>query len=315
MGVNSGLMTMAQALPMTDEAHQYLVEQSIEMSTIMANGYWKNDEAGLTYPLYSQDGTVDAGMVADLAGFPRTFANSVTGTGERAFKTGFDIQLPHETYKGKKLDLVKLNQITQALLAVYSDLDSMFFYGEGDGATAFKGLHKRLASGVNVINAGGTTNRSSIYLQVFGDNDSHFFMPEGEGINEAQVIVDENALILDGSGNRMKGLSIFMQSYAGLVVHSPTAIGQIYGLDASDHPATIALIKQLFTAMSMDKMGRKRRSVLWMNSRSLEQLKDDMDKEIIRKEYADYGDMSFDTYDNVRICTTDAVLTSEAAKS
>lgn len=319
MGLNLGLMTMAQALQETDKAHQYLLGMAMETSDVMKYGLFKDDEKTLYYPIYAHDKSVKAGFVPYLEGIERSYANSVAMTPEQAFKIMFNVQIPHEAIQGKSEDqlaMFKLNQVRQALVAAFQDFDTTTFYGDGDGTTEFMGLHKRLSSGANVINAGGTENRTSIYLQIMGDYDSHFFLPDGQGLTDANVIVNDEPdnIILDANGNEMLGMRLFMQTYAGLVVHSPLAIGQIHGINA-DHPVTLEMIDALFSAMKMKKMNRKQRAIMWMNDTPYAQMKALFDKEIIRKSYDDWGTLEFDVYDKVKIVTTDAIITGETAKT
>lgn len=314
---NSGNMSAANIV-----AQNTLKELSYQKQSFMSSSevfkalMMKNDETGLKYPVRGTDGGVVATMPAYNSGFTGSYALASTNT-EQAFKIGFTINLSQAAIVGKKVSEEIAMQVNDGLVNAASVFDNAFFYGTGDGTSAFKGLNARLTSASDYAIAASVSSavNTSAYIVVSGDFDSHLYVPQGLELDSANALTVTESTT-DTNGNKMAGKTVIVESYLGFVVHlnSLPAVGQIYYLNGTNY-LTYDLFKQLYNAMGLSKNGRAQRATMFVNGTQYRLFSKDCGALITTVQSFNDINLEVKAIDGVRIASTETISNTESNKA
>lgn len=128
--------------------------------------------------------------------------------------------------------------------------DTIFYGNEGTEPEAFTGLAPRFnslsaANGQNIINAGGDSDRTSIWLVVWGPNTVHCIYPKGS--KAGITVTDKGVVTIDNLGNgvassgRMEAYRTHYRWDSGLSVRDWRYVVRIANIDQAaltKNPAT-----------------------------------------------------------------------------
>jgi len=311
-----GIMTAANIVAENLASLSYMKQTFGSSSYVYKSLLVKSDEAGLHYPVRGTDGGTTATMPAYNSGFTPTFALASTAT-EQAFKIGFSINISKAAIVGKKASDEIAMQVNAGLVSAASVFDTNFFYGSGNGTSAFKGVNARIASNASYAIAASVSGavNTSAYFVVSGDYDSHLYVPAGLDLDSPSVIGLQDGTV-DANGLAMAGVTVTVESYLGFVVHQNAlpALGQIYYLNGTNY-MTYDLFTQMYAKMSLGINNRAANTTVFMNASQYRLFAKDCGALITSIQDPQNPALRINTIDGVKIVSTETITNAESNKA